>query len=265
MNTEEIRLITIRAAADVDKAVADINKLSAAQDGLTVVSDKSSRATTSVRNALESQSRSVDANYRAQNQYNTAQLAFTRGLNEKMISEDRYNQLSELNTKRLKDATGAHSVLEKAMSGVQGQLVALSAGAGPVGVFLAGLGPWGMAAAAGLGVTTEALHFMNDEAKRMGELARMLRDSAQTIGINTDQMQALNMVAAASGVQTDKNTLAFERFTVQLNELRKGTGTLFTELMTVDQGLVRQLAGTKDVTAAIDLLAASYEIGRAHV
>ena len=61
----------------------------------------------------------------------------------------------------MKSATGATqeaSVLAQrfsaALSGVSGQLIALSAGAGPVGVFLAALGPWGIAAAVGLGVLT---------------------------------------------------------------------------------------------------------------
>jgi hypothetical protein len=81
---EEIRLLTIKAVTEgVDKATADLNKLSEAQAGLTIESDKSSKASTSVKNTLENQSKSVDSAFLAQNQFNVAQLAFTRGLMRK--------------------------------------------------------------------------------------------------------------------------------------------------------------------------------------
>lgn len=149
-------------------------------------------------------------------------------------------------------------MLTAATSGLSGQLIALSAGAGPVGVFLSALGPWGLGAAAGLGLAEKAISSMIGSANRMAEFVRTLRDSAQTMGLNTDQLQALDIAAASVGVSADKNAMAFERFTVQLNELRRGSGTLYTELLRVNAPLVEQLARTRDVTTAIDLMAKAY-------
>jgi hypothetical protein len=251
---EEIRLITIRATADVDKAVADLNKLSAAQDQLGVVSDTTTKATTSVQTALNRQQMQLDTSYRAQTQFNTSQLAITRGYNEGMISLDRYNQLSVLNTKRLEDATGAHSALKGAMSGVQGQLVALAAGAGPVGVFLAGLGPWGLAAAAGIGLASAAFEKMTAMANDLANTARTMERFAETTGLSTDQLQALTHAAAAHGIEAEQTVKSVEKFTASFDELRKGAGAMLTEVSRIDPALANQMMRTKDSATALDLL-----------
>jgi hypothetical protein len=253
-SVDEIRTLTIKAISEgIDQTVADLNKLSKAQGDVAVVSDTSSKASTSVSNALQKQQMSLDTTYRAQQQHNTAQLAITRGYNEGMISLDRYNQLSALNTTRLNDATVAHSKLQGAMSGVSGQLVAMAAGAGPVGIFLAALGPWGVVAA--LGLTAVAAAFA--EAQRTTQLlaveAVSLEKFKETTGLSTDALQALTQAAARHGVQADQTMAAIVRFTTSWEQARLGGGAFLTQLQKIDPGLADQMQRTKDVAAAIDL------------
>jgi hypothetical protein len=150
--------------------------------------------------------------------------------------------------------------LSRASGVLIGQLEASAASLGRLGGYLSSFGLAGVAVGASLAAVVITVRSLMEAANRMGELSRQLRDSAQTIGINTDQLQALNIAAAASGVSAEANTMAFARFTVQLDQLRShGTGPLFTELNEkVGPELVRQLAATKDSTSAIDLLASAY-------
>jgi hypothetical protein len=141
---------------------------------------------------------------------------------------------------------------------IESRMVGMGASMGMVGAVMQTIGPYGIAAAAGLGLVVVTLEKMVESANRLGEFSRMLTESAQTIGLNTDQLQALNIAAESVGVSADSNSQSFGRFTIQLTQLRDGTGTLFKELESVDSGLTRQLASTKDVTAAIDLLARAY-------
>lgn len=256
---DEIRTITIQALTEgMDKAVSDLNKLSKAQDDLAVVSDTSSKASTSVKNALDRQQMSLDSNYKANSQYNTSQLAITRGYNEGMISLDRYNQLSALNSQRLKEATTSHSLLEKAMSGVQGQLVALAGGAGPVGVFLAGLGPWGLAAAAGLGVVKYVFDGLIGAAAELGAKAQGMQAFSLVTGLTTDQIQKLEEAGAKFGLTTDNVSRFVDQFSIKLEQARKATGTYYDIVRAINPALAEQILTTKGEAAQLQILAAAY-------
>lgn len=174
-------------------------------------------------------------------------------------------QKHEENILKIKEHTGQLTLGQRAMlsfgeatKGVSGNLIAMAEGLGPVGTAIAGLGGGFTVAAVLIGGAIELAKKLAESAIQMGEFARMLKESAETMGVTTDQLQGLNLIAASVGVGTEKNTLAFERFTVQLNQLRQGTGTLFTELHKVAPELLTQLAATREVTSAIDLLAQSY-------
>jgi hypothetical protein len=153
---------------------------------------------------------------------------------------------------------GQITTLSRATSVFVGQMEEHAASLGNLGGYLSAFGLAGVAAAAGVAIVVESVRALIESANRMGEFARQLSDSAQTIGVDTDQLQALNKAAAEAGISADANTMAFGRFTVQLNELRGGAGTLFTELHKVTPELVDQLAATKDTASAIDLLAKAY-------
>ncbi|HEX5232243.1 MAG TPA: hypothetical protein VFW56_08395 [Bradyrhizobium sp.] len=136
--------------------------------------------------------------------------------------------------------------------------MALSAGMGPVGVFLASFGPWGLAAAAGVGLITAAFDYMIAESDRLADVAAKLREVSEVTGLSTDDLQKLVNAGANVGMSTQQVTQTFERFEVQLGSLRDATGPLYTNLMKVNPTLVAQIASTKDAATAWSLLAQAY-------
>jgi len=89
----------------------------------------------------------------------------------------------------------AQTAVGKAMSGVSGQLIALSAGAGPVGVFLAALGPLGIAAAVGLGVlytksiaSVEAFRKFEEESLTLNS---MLKSTGSAAGKTAEDIEKM--------------------------------------------------------------------------
>jgi hypothetical protein len=145
--------------------------------------------------------------------------------------------------------------LKSATSGVSGQLIALSAGAGPVGVFLSALGPWGLAAAVGIGLVTSQISHMVDEANRMGDGAIAMRTFAETTGLSITQLKALGRSGTEFGVGTDAIAASVEKFTINMEAARQKTGTLYDAVRLIDRGLADELAATTSTAQAWDVLA----------
>lgn len=280
ITTEAIRKISITATTQgVPESTAALNDLATAQtkvatasEATSTVTDIASKRQLSAAEAYKRQTLNVVEGARAQDNIARATKIATAAFNEGLLGDvksaeakanlaqrivlinEKYGA-SGIGAKELAKDTGK---LAEVAAIVESRMAGMSASMGIVGAVMSVIGTGGLVAAAGLGAMFVAGLKMSEAANAMGDFARSLRDAAQTIGITTDQMQALNMIAAASGVSADRNTLAFERFTVQLRELRQGTGTLFTELHKIAPELVTQLAVAKDVTAAIDLMAKAY-------
>ena len=125
---------------------------------------------------------------------------------------------------------------------------------GPVGVFLAGMGPWGLAAAAGIGLVAAGLSKASEMAHELGTHAIELQHYAETTGLATDQIQALTQAAALHGVQAEQTVSSIEKFTAAWEQLRNGGGTMLDEIRKVDAGLADQMQRTKDSATAFDLL-----------
>ena len=109
-------------------------------------------------------------------------------------------QVLRKQTGQLTAGERAMAAFGKATSGVQGQLIALSAGAGPAGVFLSALGPWGIAAAVGIGAGQQALTAMVGAAHDLAGKAEELRRFSEATGLTTDQVQALRLEASRFGL-----------------------------------------------------------------
>jgi hypothetical protein len=267
MTEDEIRLITIKATTEgVDQAVSDLNKITTAQGDLSVVSDTTTKATTSVQNALNKYQMTLDGNYRAQNQFNTAQLAITRGFNEGLIPLGRFNDLSALNAARFAAMSAAGNVWEKdagkigeVMGVVEARAVGMASNFGIMGAALTVLGPVGIAVGAVLGIVAVGIYEAKQAADALSASALGLRQFSETTGISTLNLQALTNAAADLGVSSDRVKSFVERFTVSLDGLRNGSGTLFTALTKIDPELVRQMAAAKDTTTAFDILSTAYQ------
>lgn len=167
----------------------------------------------------------------------------------------------EANIQAIKEHTGQLTSGERAMvgfrgaiSGVSGNLIAMSAGLGPVGVALAGLGPFGLAAAASLALLSAVFEEAKRTARALAEEAVNLEKFAETTGLSTDTLQALTQAAAKHGVQADQVTTSIVRFTSAWAEARDGGGVFLAQLRLIDPVLAAQIQRTKDSATALGLL-----------
>ncbi len=263
---DTIRKITIQATdTGVDQTTAKLNDLAAATKNVgqastatATVTDTSASKQLSAQSAYDKLRTSIDTQYRSQQQLAKGQSVLTSALNQGVISVATHAQMMDLLNAKYGQASPLQQAFTNSLRGVETQMVALSAGMGPVGVLLAGFGPWGLAAAAGIGLITSAINYLVDEANRMGDVASQLRNVSEATGLSTDSLQKLELTGASLGLTNQQVTQSFSMFEVQLGSLRDGTGRLYTELMRVNPALVTQVASTRDATAAWNLLAQAY-------
>lgn len=222
-------------------------------------SDKAAASVVNASSRFERLQRSLDPAYASQVRLAQAQNTLGSAVERGVISTDRYNSLMGLAAQRFDNVREKAGPLGKAFEGVSGQLIALSEGAGPVGVALAAFGPIGVAAAIGISVAIDAVKHLSEEANALGERSAKLKDFAETAGVTAVQLQVLEKAAGGVGVSTEKLEGAFVRFHVQLSELQLGQGNLYKQLKIVDKGLVDELSVTKDVAKAWDFLSEAYE------
>lgn len=252
----------VKSMADVasssDKATESVGKFTDAQGNQVSYLSKTGDALSNASTRFERLQRSLDPTYASQVRLTQAQTTLQGALDRGVISTDRYNELMAIAGQRFEDTGRKAGPLGKVFEGISGQLIALSAGAGPVGVALAAFGPIGLAAAVGIGAAVEAFHYLSEEANRFGEASSKLHDLAETAGVTSVQMKVLEITAAGVGVTTDKLEQSFERFSFGLSELQKGQGP-YDQMRKINSSLTDQLAITKDVIKAWDLLATAYE------
>ena len=166
---------------------------------------------------------------------------------------DGVNQKVGLQAVALDKARGAVSPMTAALGGLQMQMVMMAAGAGPVAVFLSALGPWGIAAAVGVGLVSAAFAEAQRTTQLLAAESVNLEKFKETTGLSTDALQALTQAAARHGVQADQTMAAIVRFTTSWEQARLGGGAFLTQLQKIDPGLAAQMQRTKDVSTAIDL------------
>jgi len=256
MADEVVKTIRIVGKPEQLKELADqIKGVADAQGVVARVSDTSSRSLDSIEKAYQRQTMRLDEGARQQQKYTqelaVAQKAYDTG---RISSADYADRISLINDKFDKGSPLARG-FQRALSGVQGQLIALSAGAGPVGVFLSALGPWGVAAAVGVGLVESAFSRASEMAHQFGERSVELSRFSEATGLTVAQIKALSRAAAEHGVSSDEVVRSIEKFTVAWEELRNGGGTLLDQVRKVDAGLADQMQRARDSASAIDLLA----------
>ena len=146
----------------------------------------------------------------------------------------------------------------EAASGVSGQLVALSAGAGPVGVFLSALGPWGLAASVGLMLAEVAMHALVESAKKVGDSSIELVKFSAATGLSIDQLTAFKKAGAQLGIESSDVEQRLARFTQQLHALNDATGPLYLEILKVNPAIADQMVKTHDAAEQINLYAKAW-------
>jgi hypothetical protein len=151
-------------------------------------------------------------------------------------------------------AVTASKAFQAATSGVSAQLIALSAGAGPVGTFLSALGPWGIAAAVGLGAVEKMMREVSEGAHELAQKAKMLREFSESTGLTTDQVQQLRIAGVQFGLSTNDIETGVQRFTRAFAELRLGTGGMLDQIRRIRPELADQMAAVRDPAEALVLL-----------
>lgn len=125
---------------------------------------------------------------------------------------------------------------------------------GPVGSLLMGLGPAGLVAGAGIAVVSLGVAKLVTEVNALADRSGKMVDFSESTGLSTTALQALVKAGAAVGIEADKIGSGFERFSTQLDELRRGSGGLYDALNRIDPLLTREMATTRDAAEAWDVL-----------
>src|SRR5580765_499983 len=133
---ETVAGLTISAKTEgVDQAKKQVEGLTQATEQLGTVSETTSKRVLSLEDAWKRSTLRMDEAARAQaNMARETKLA-DAALREGIITQQQHAQRLDLINQRYGQASVASKAFAAATSGVSAQLVALSAGAGPVGTF----------------------------------------------------------------------------------------------------------------------------------
>jgi hypothetical protein len=122
-----------------------------------------------------------------------------------------------------------------------------------MGQALTALGPAGLGVAAGFGAAVLVLQGAVAQSHQLAEAAIQLRAFSDATGLTTTQVQALRTEAAKFALTGDETETAIQHFTASFNELRVGSGSLYTQLSRIDPALRDQMAATNDAGQALTL------------
>lgn len=242
------RLRYVFTSEGAEKLASDIQKVNQSQ----ATTEKSSLSLEQSFAKLER--RFVDG-VKAQQDYQKIQTQVNAAVAQNPALQERANAVLAAASSRFDQATTAQKAFATATSGVSGQLIALSAGAGPVGVFLSALGPLGLAASIGIGAVTAAFAHMKEEAGRVGDKSVEVKKFADVTGLSIEQIRGLGKVGKEFGVGSDELATSVERFTVNLEAARRGSGDLYEKIRAINPALANELAGSRSTAEGWDAYA----------
>ena len=150
------------------------------------------------------------------------------------------------------------SSLDKLIGSLRDRIVGVALSIGPAGSALVALGPGGVAAAAGVGLLVSILQKLSNVANNLADEAIHVREFANAAGLATDQVQALTEAGAAKGLSPEQVQTFVERFSTQVEQLRRGIGELLDQINRVDPALAGQIASARSVAEAWDIVAKAY-------
>lgn len=124
----------------------------------------------------------------------------------------------------LRQPTTGLRALDAASGQVRNGLDDLASRGGAAGGVLMNLGPWGLAAAAGIGALATALVAATQFAIDASRAAAELVDTADRIGVTTEALQAWSYAADEAGVPVDTLHAGMERLNATVGRLKLGLG-----------------------------------------
>lgn len=250
---EAVRRLTIESTdKGVSQTTDKLKNLSKAQDDVAVSATRQERATQSMEKRLESIQRRYDADYRAQKDLTKLQKDLDAARAQGLITQARQNELMGLATARISGLSQATQIATAQATQYAGAL-------GPVGQVLTTIGPAGLAAAAGIGLVVIGMKTASDAANKFADDMGKLGDMAQTLGLTTVQLQAINDEGAKFALTEERIGSMLQRFTAEMDALRQGSGDLFDLTRRIDPALAREMMQARSTAEAIDILARVYE------
>ena len=98
-----------------------------------------------------------------------------------------------------------------------------------------------------------AVRQFTEFAKKAVDFGSMISDSADSVGLTTQEFQQFQLIAAISGVKIEKTTTALQFFAKTIGEARAGTGKMVEGLKDTDKAFLLQIMNAKSTGDALAL------------
>jgi hypothetical protein len=242
----------------LDSVGSDIKQLETGLDGLVEASTGAEKATASLENRFQSLSRQFVDGVGDAEKYAKVLDAVNKAVAQDPSKAGVGAEILAGAAEKYGQTTAAVNAYAKAIETARGAVLGLAAGIGPLGAVLGSFGTWGVAAAAGIGLVSNALDYMKVNAEKTGDTAASLKTFSDSTGLTIDQVRGLISVGAEFGVSVDKVQSSLQKFTVNLGAARQGSGALYDQLRIVDKGLADDIAASHGDAEALDILGKAY-------
>jgi len=249
------RLTYMFTSTGADKVAADLGKVGDAQAKVAASAETTSRASLSLEKSFDNLERRYVSTVRAQQDFEKVQNTVNAAVAQNPALQDRANVVLDAAREKFDAAKGSATGFNAILEAGRGAALGYAAGIGPIGALLGSFGPWGIAAAAGIGLVSAAFEAASESAKKFGEQSLQIRSFADATGITTTEVRGLAEAGAKAGLGADTMKTAFERLTANLAETRTKTGVLFDSIQAINPALANEIANTRSGAEAWDLLA----------
>lgn len=202
------RVTVIGKTEGVDEASRKLRDLAAAQGTVATATETTSQSTLSMERRINSLQRSLDAEYRAQQNLAKVNKDLSAARAQGLITAQRQAELSDLAAKKFGVESAAAARAAASYKLLKDAAVGLAAG------FAGGFLAVGIAQLPGL---------VDQAVESLAEL----QDASETLGVTTARLQELQYVGGQTGVATDTLNNALEKFSVNLGLAAQGEGKLY--------------------------------------
>jgi hypothetical protein len=251
---EAIRRLTIWATTPgVAESEEALKKLAAAQGGVAVASKVTEGATVSLDQKFAALERRYNTQIRAEQDYEKVKRLVNAAVAQNPALQDRANATLAQAAEKYGQVTGLQKAMTTASQSLNLQVASLASNLGLTGQVLSAFGPWGFAAAVGLGAVEAALSFVSDKSHELAVKAKEIKEGSEAIGFTTTQFQAVRSEMGKFGIDSETMTSGLSKFTAGFEELRQGQGSLLADVRRVNPALADQMQRTTDAATAFTL------------
>lgn len=251
---QAVRRLSIQATTSgVTDATRQLNDLARAQGGVAVASATTEKATESLDRKFASIEKRYISSVRAQADFEKTQRMVNAAVAQNPALQERANIILLAARERHDQLTRSQKAMSAATSELGNQMQAAVSSFGTAGAALAAMGPAGIAAAAALGLISVGFKQAADAALALADRAGKLKDFAETTGFTVVQLQALEKAGHDVGVTSESVTRGLERFSVAMDDVKKGSGPVFEQLLEINPALAQQMKQVNSLTEAWDI------------